>query len=189
MYHSDILMLRTPGRARVVWFSLASRKFSRWSCSVQSWNLMWCGVAGKGLRFCAMEWNQNNICPYISNPSFSLRVVVTPAPRGLSFSLATQLICTNYSLLIEITLNQSILGECECDCWIITLHSDVIYFECVVIIEFFANISSNVLRQSVALHAAGVRCALVLTHLICRVESYSWCSGDAYQDYLSGRIH
>lgn len=38
-------------------------------------------------------------------------VVVTPPPRGLSFSLATQLICTNYSLMIEITLNQSIAGR------------------------------------------------------------------------------
>lgn len=55
------------------------------------------------------ERNQNNICPYFPPVGAQTRRTSGSAsPRGLSFSLATQLICTNYSLLIEITLNQSI---------------------------------------------------------------------------------
>lgn len=56
------------------------------------------------------ERNQNNICPYFPpvGAQTTRRTSGSASPRGLSFSLATQLICTNYSLLIEITLNQSI---------------------------------------------------------------------------------
>lgn len=85
MYHSDILMVSEEGQGRRGGWELVLK------------------VARTGL-----EWNQNNICPNIYLPS--LLVVVTTPPRGFYFSLATQLICTNYSLLIEITLDQSILG-------------------------------------------------------------------------------
>lgn len=99
MYHSDILMMMSEREEG--WAGLAKQNRMP-------------EVAGKGLLCCcALEWNQNSICPYIFPPlsMFCRSVVVTPPPRGLSFSLATQLICTNYSLMIEITLNQSIRGE------------------------------------------------------------------------------
>lgn len=69
-----------------------------------------------GRKRSVVRWNGIKIAYVHIFPSpvpvpVCLSVVVTPPPRGLSFSLATQLICTNYSLLIEITLNQSIRGE------------------------------------------------------------------------------
>lgn len=71
-------------------------------------------VCGTGRKRSVVRWNGIKIAYVHIFPSpvpVCLSVVVTPPPRGLSFSLATQLICTNYSLLIEITLNQSIRGE------------------------------------------------------------------------------
>lgn len=107
MYHSDILMMMMSeqeggreGRVACLpaWFD--SVGLPRDSLT--------------GRKRSVVRWNGIKIAYVHIFPSLvpvCLSVVVTPPPRGLSFSLATQLICTNYSLLIEITLNQSIRGE------------------------------------------------------------------------------